>query len=782
MLALLAGAVIFALASWRDPGYARLRLTGAAGAVHRDAAAFAVEAAPFSLIELSVNGRRAASAYVPWNAREVRFEGTPLDDGRNLVAARTTLWYAASQRAHTAVLRVENPSAPLAAGAPGAPSRGPAAQSRDARSLAVGVREQAVAAAFAVQLPSTDRAVAALRKGRIDLPAFVDDVFGAPRLNHTPVAPFFGRARPRFYVAGDTVTVSAASGYRPVALEDLPAFAGDVELANAFTGPTVHVGGSRAADPPRDARRWARDVLRLRVDDYDVVPRGPAPLRDAGGAYVWERPFADARARVTVSLAFAPFSSVDALRRGLGLPVFAFVPHVAARFLAFFHGFVLAVPMFAYLMLSRGRNPRLATVARRLIAVAVAADVFDACISAQPDVDGELGLIAPALRALPPPLMNLLVVPAVVGLVLAGLASSAAHLAPRAHTSAGALVAAAANGVAVAALGFAATVAAGYAARGAVALPLYPVLLGAVLAAGVVAALAALGWWSIAPPARGRGAFTLATLAFAVAVAVPVSLVPSGDWAALAHRAGTAFADPLSPPALAAAFLRSAAPLCPLVFGLILLAGMRPDAAAIGLDRASFVRLVMCSYAVIAGMIVIVPLGFVLAWSTYALLRAPSGEASARDAGAGARTPRERGLAVMPLALAFVIAEMLLLLPSEVRYLAEVRTPFVVLEAAGFAAVVAAQFVLPAFAFAAGSVELAGATGLRKGLAAGAWVVACSLPAWFLRADSLFTAAAVVVLTGIFYAVLGGVAPAADAASPRRGLRRLIPLPRAARG
>jgi hypothetical protein len=781
-LALLLGAVVFVLASWRDPGYARVRLIGGAGSVHRDAAAFAVEAAPFSLIELRVNGRRAASAYVPWNAREVHFERTPLDPGRNLVEARTTLWYAASQRAHTAALGLDNPPARDARRASvRAPAR-TAPPERNGRALALDVREQSVAAAFAVQLPSNDRAVAAMREGRIDLPAFVADVFGAPRFNHRAIAELFSGVRPRLYVARDAVTVSADSGYRPLALEDLPPFAGEVEIANAFTGPAIQVAGGRSAGPQVDARRWAYDVLRLHVVDYTVVPRQPAPERDDGAAYVWNRPFADSRAHVTVSLSFAPFSSVGALRRGLNLPVFAFVPHVAARFLAFFHGFVLAVPMFAYLVLSRGRNRRLATVARRLIAVAVAGDVFDACISAQPDVDGELGLIAPALRALPPALMSLLVVPAVVGLVLAALASSIAHLAARAHSALGVLVADAANAVGVAALGFTAIVTVGYVARNAAALPLYPLLLGMLLAAGLVVLLKALDWWTVAPVGRWRGAFTVVTIAFAVAVAVPFSLVPSGDWAALANRAGTAFADPLSPPALTAAFLRSAAPLCPFVFGLILLGAVRPDTAAAGLEPAAFTRVMMCSYAVLAGVVVVVPVGYVLAWSTFGLLLPrEAGGAAERDAAARDSTQRRRGFAVVPLALAFVLAEVLLLLPSEMRFLSELRTPFAGLEAAGFAAVVVSAFVLPAFTFAVCSERFAGATGLRKGLGLGAWVVACSLPAWFLRSDDLLTAIAVALLTVVFYAVLGRFAAVADAASLRWPLQPKVAVAHYAR-
>jgi hypothetical protein len=772
-IVLLAGAVIFLLVSWRDPGYARLRLAGggAGPAAHRDVVTFAVEAAPFSLIELSVNGRRTASAYVPWNAHEVRFESTALDGGRNVIVARTTLWYAASRRAHTAALRLDNPRPPLASRAHGITERAVplAPRSRNGRSLALDVREQEVAAAFAVQLPRTDRAIAAVRAGRIPLTAFVDEVFDAPRFNRKPIAGFFAGVRPRFYAVADAVTVSADSGYQPLGLEDLPAFAGDVEIANAVTGPRVRVAGSREAGRPADTRRWGYDVLRLSVDDYRVIDRAPVPLRAEGGTYVWERPFADVRPQVEVSLAFAPFSSVDALRRGLNLPVFAFVPHVVARFLAFFHGFVLAVPMFAYLVLSRGRNARFAKVARRLIVVAVAADVFDACISAQPDVDGEILLIVPALRALSPSFLSIFLVPAVIGLVLAVLASSVAHLAARLRSLVGALVSDGANAVSVAALGFVAFAAAGYAAGTVARVPVvYPALIGTALAAGLIAMLVALDWWSIPGREGPRRAFTIATIAFAVAIAVPVSLVPFGVWATIPERAGTAFADPLSPLALSAAFLRSLAPLCPLAFGLLLVAGVRPDAAALGLDRARFARLVLCCYAVLAGVVVLVPVGFVLAWLTYDLLRVRDARLTpGRVPGPLVATPRERGFAAIPLAFAFVLVEVLLLLPSETQHLRELHTPFLVLEAAGFVAVVIASFVMPAFGFAACSEEIAGKTGLRKGWSVGVWAIACSLPAWFLRSDSFTTAVAIVILTGLFYAVLGRVTPSPDAVSPR---------------
>ena len=755
MTLLLACAVTFGLVSSRDPGYARLRLDGgtAKPAAHRDVATFTVQAAPFSLIELSINGRRAASAYVPWNAREVRFERTPLDDGRNVVVARTTLWYAASQRTHAAELRVDNPPQPLAGRARETGARGSVPGFRNGRMLALELRQQEIAAAFAVRLPRSDPAVRALRAARIDLRSFVDDVFGAPRLGREPISDLFTGAHARFEAAGDALNVSAESGFQPVQLEDLPAFAGEVEIANVF-GPTIRVGGSSGADRTADTRRWADDVLRLHAGDYRFVDCAPPPLRREAAGCIWDRPFERARTPVVVSLEFAPFSSIGALRRGLNLPVFAFAPHAAARFLAFFHGFVLAIPMFAYLVLSRGRNPRLAVVARRLIAVAVAADVFDACISAQPDVDGEIRLMIPAMRALPPALVNLFVVPALIGLVLAFVAASLAQLASRARSVAGTIFRDATNAVKIAAVAFVAIAATSYAAGALALLPVvYPALVAAALAAGLLGVLVAVDWWSI-PSAGRRRAFTIATLAFAAAVAVPLSLVQFGAWAAIPERAGTAFADPISPLALTASFLRSLAPLSPLAFALLLIAAVRPDPAALGLEPARIIRLALCCYGVLAGVIVIVPVGFVLAWWTYDLLRARDGRA-ASEPGALVPPARERGHAAIPLALAFVLIDVLLLLPSESRHLRELHTPFVVLEAAGFLAVVVASFVIPAFAFAAWSDELAGKSGLRKGVNVALWVIGCSLPAWLLRSDSFVTAVAVAIVSGLFYAVLG---------------------------
>lgn len=167
-------------------------------------------------------------------------------------------------------------------------------------------------------------------------------------------------------------------------------------------------------------------------------------------------------------------------------------------------------------------------------------------------------------------------------------------------------------------------------------------------------------------------------------------------------------------------------------------------------------------YAAGSTVVVIVPVGFALAWWTSDVLRKPSRDtaaaAGASDRDAVGTTPPARGFHAVPLALAFVFVEIPLLLPSETRFLHQLHTPFVVLEAAGFAGVIIASLVFPAFAFAAYGDEFKGESGLRKGLSAGAWVIACSVPAWFLHADDELTAVAVAVVTCVFYAMLGRVA------------------------
>jgi hypothetical protein len=763
----LTAALLF-LASQRDPGYVRLSVAAATdGGTGHAARTFVVEAAPFSQVELRINGRRVTSAYVPGNARGVRFEDTPLEAGRNDVVAQATLWYAAVRRVHDATLAVDGAArAPAASRPAGRAARSgrvpPRAIHAGLRQLTIDVHFQEAAVGFTVRLARTDPAVISLLNGNAETAAFVDDVFGEPKINHAPLSRFFSGVPVRVREEDGGVTVSAASGYRRPGLEQLPALSGPLEIANADTGARVRIlGDARDSDArggaARTRRAWASDALRLTVADYGVTNAVPAPSRREGPAYVWDGPFRDGRRPVAVALTYAPFSSVTALRRGLNLSVFAFAHPIIARFLAFGHGFLLAIPMFAYLVLARSRTVRLAVSARLLIVVAVAADVFNACISSQPDVNVEVPLIAPALHGLTAPLLTQLVVPSVIGLVLAVIAASVAHLVERAEAPAGVLVFEGARAVSFAAAAYAAVVVVGYTAGAFARVPvLYPVLVGFLLAGVVVGLLRALGWWTI-PDARRRHAFTAATVAGALIVAIPFSLVHYGAWAANPALTATGFASATSPLALATEFVRVLGLLSPFAFGLLLLRAMRADDAGIGMEQ--FARIAFCCYAVdVSGVVVLVPVSFVLAWTTFGWLRGtalagivPAGPPDA----AAARFSRTAWRAVLPLVLGFASIDVALFVWFSAPHLGELHTPFIVLEAVVFVAIAVVSFAVPAIAFRASCENAAGAHALHRAMAAGVWVIACSLPAWFVRLETPGSLIAMVVVTAAFYCSLG---------------------------
>jgi hypothetical protein len=687
----------------------------------------------------------------------VRFDDTPLEPGRSEVVARATLWYAAVRRVHDAAVVVN-----VAAREDRARSGGGQRRTHDAsaRSLMVDVHFQEAAAAFSVRLARSDPAVSALLGGRIETAAFVDDVFGAPRFNHAPLSRFFSGVPARVRAAGNAVTIEAASGYRRPGLEQLPAFAGPLEIANDQNGGRARVlgAGPRGSASPavRDARVWALDTLRLTVADYRVDDPLPGPSVREGATSVWDRPFRDGQRPVSVELTYTPFASITALRRGLNLSVFAFTHPIVARFLALSHGLLLAIPMFAYLVLARTRTTRLAAVARRLIVVAVAADVFNACIASQPDVNVEVPLIAPILRGLTAPVLTQLVVPAVIGLVLAAIAASIAHLIEPAESPAGVVAFEAARAVRVAALVYSAAVVAGYVAGGFAREPvLYPVLVGVLLAAVVVGLLRAAGWWTI-PHARQRRAFTLATLVCALVVAVPFSLVHYGIWASSPALTATGFANATSPLALATEFLRTLAALSPFAFGLILLRGMQSGDA--GLDAERFARIAFCCYAVdVSGVIVLIPISFILAWTTFGRLHqiaAPvMGGTTASDAAVAPLA--HAGRTVLPLALAFAAIDLALYVWGAAPHLGELHTPFIALEAFTLVAAAAVSFVVPAVAFATWCERSSGSPAMRLALTIGAWAIACSLPAWFLRLETVGSFVAMVVVTAAFYLSLG---------------------------
>jgi hypothetical protein len=762
----LTAALLF-VASQRDPGYVRLSVAATSdGGTRHAARTFVVEAAPFSQVELLVNGHRITSAYVPGNARGVRFEDTPLNPGRNDVAARATLWYAAVRRVHDAAVVVDGVASSSrtlrqAQGDIGE-GRGHIGGGTGARQLTLNVRFQEAAAAFTVMLARNDPAAVALRSGRMETAAFVDEIFGEPQFNHAPLSRFFSGVPARFRTSGDRVAISAESGYRHPGLEQLPAFSGALEIANEDTGARASVVGARGAsaapagDAPqrvRDSRVWAKDVLRLVVADYRVDEPMPAPSLQDGAVFAWDRPFRHGQRPVAVALTYTPFASVTALRRGLNLSVFAFVHPIVARFLAIGHGLLLAIPMFAYLVLSKNRTAPLALIARRLIVVAVAADVFNACISSQPDVNVEVPLIAPVLRGLTAPVLTELVVPVLVGLVLAAIAASVAHLIERAETRAGVVATEAARAVSIAAAAYAAVVVVGYGAGWFASAPvLYIVLVGALLAAGMVALLRAVGWWTI-PRARERRAFTVATVVCALVVAVPFSLVHYGAWAANPALTATGFASATSPLALTTEFLRTLALLSPFAFGLFLLRDVRVHDGALGIDAEQFARIALCCYAVdISGVVVLVPVSFILAWATFGSIRRA---VLPGNAPATPMDPAGAGRSALAIAFVFAAIEVALFAWFAAPHLGELHTPFVALEAVVFVAIAVVSFVIPAVALGAWLRPDGDVSAMRRAVLIGAWVIACSLPAWFLRLETDGSLVAMVAVTAAFYLALG---------------------------
>jgi hypothetical protein len=714
----------------------------------------------------------------------------------------------------------------------------------NARSLFVHVRYQQIQAAFAVSLSRTDPTAAALLHGRIDLPPFVDDVFGSSKLNGKPLSSFFTNARPRVYVNEDAVTISGDSGFQRPGLESIPPLTGQLVVENAFSAHDIPAAaltnvlpGTILAD-----RLWSSDVLRLAVEDYRIVDPEPVPFRTEGSTVVWDRPLAEGVRPVTVSIAYSPFTSLAAFRHGLVL-TFAGSQHPIGRFLALAHGLILGIPMLAYLVLSRGRHARFARVARILLVLVVAPDVFNACIWSQPDLNGSIIAFMPALQALKTSLLRDLVAPVFVGLLFGGVFSAVARLL-RARGGAAAVTAyEAATAIGFAAFAYAVLAVLGYTIGAFVHVPaLYPILIDLTFAAVLIAILDSLQWWQIGSGAY-RLPFAVGTVLLAIVIAFPFSLVHYGLWASSPAQAATAFADPGAPFPLATEFLRGFAVICPFAFGLLLIALAKPGSGAVGLDDPQFARIALCCYAVDpTGVVLVIPLSFILAWSTFHwisreppagaadvitrravligdVLTRPNvdhlgdkiagfaddlidakitaadyaakhtaalavldhvGDPAAADLLAVAPNPdsRANGIAAIPIAVVFALIQVLLFLPVEIAHLRELHSPFVLLDVVAFVAVAAGACVIPAYAFGAAYERIRGSTGVHKAVNVAIWAVACSLPAWFLRLDNPASIVVTAVQIAVFYTALGLFFDLAIIRGAMRSRFRLRDVPR----
>lgn len=715
-----------------------------------------------------------------------------------------------------------------------------------ARSLFLHVRYQQIQAAFAVSLSRTDPTAAALLHGRIDLPPFVDDVFGSCTLNGKALSSFFTNARPQLYVTEDAVTIQADSGFQRPGLESVPALAGALVVQNAFTARAVGAADVTNVLPASILadRLWASDVLRLAVEDYRIVDPEPVPFRTEGSTVVWDRPLAEGVRPVSVSIAYAPFASLAAFRHGLVL-TFTASQHAIGRFLALAHGLILGIPMLAYLVLSRERDARFTKIARRLLALAVAPDVFNACIWSQPELDGHIIAALPALEALKTSLLRALVAPVLIGVafgaVFAGIAWLVRRRAPRTGTATAVSEAAGATGKA----GFVYAVLAvlGYIIGAFVHVPaLYPILIDVTFAVLLVAILDSLDWWQIGSGAY-RVPFVAGTVALALVIAFPLSIVHYGLWASSPAQAATAFADPSAPLPLATEFLRGFAVICSFAFGLLLIALAKRGASDVGLDDTQFARIALCCYAVDpTGVVLIVPVSFILAWSTFHwICREPPANAgdiitrravligdvltrpnvdhltdkiasfaddlienkitqaeydakhaaalelldhvedpAAADllAVAPNRDARANAVAAIPIAVVFAVIQVLLFLSVEAAHLRELHSPFVLLDVVAFVAVAAGASVIPAYAFGAAYERIRGNTGMHKAVNVAVWAIACSLPAWFLRLDSAASILVTAVQVAVFFTALGLFFDVAIIKSAMRTRFRLRDVPR----
>jgi hypothetical protein len=682
---------------------------------------------------------------------------------------------------------------------------------RPTRNLSISLRYQELRAILAVTLPRTNGDALSLLRDDRGLPTFVKQYF--PLAIHGPsngaakrdrvrtLDTLFTNALPQINVNEESVTVRADSRYQRPGIGILPTGDGMLWI-EPIQWPAKPL--------------WGRDTLRVDVADYAAADPAPLPVQVIGQSFTWERPYDPDGSRVGIALRAAPTSSMDALKHFLQSSPYQFARHDVARFLAFTHGFYYALPMFAYLVLTRGRG-RLYKAARVFIIVAVASDVFLACRDSQADINVTLKQMLSAHRlSATEGFITELLAPLTMAFALCAIAGAVAAASTVLRDPARTIINEAARAVVGASLLFGTLVIAQYIT----AIAPVPHLTAApmILALVAIGALWAASFFAIAPPGRARVVFIASAVFFVLLFSLPTTIARYGPWQAGGADV-TAFASPTGLLPLATEYFRTILILCPALFGVMLICSVRRGLAWLGLSPQQLGHILLSCYVVdISGVIVIVPIGFLIAWPTYkliirttllperirsrrasvvaeALCSADSTEIagqiatlrskfvegslsrsdfeSARSRGLdelakswNADTanvlgltlesdPWKAGLSTLPIALGFSISHVILFLALGIGLLSGLHPAFYTLLVIAVLLSQALSFLIGGFAFGACYDYLRGRSGTQKAFVVVAWAVLCSAPSWFLRVDSTFTVVALAVEVAIFYTALG---------------------------
>jgi len=622
----------------------------------------------------------------------------------------------------------------------------PATRNARGRSLTLALRYQELRATLVVTVPRSDPSAQALLRDERSLPAFVAHnlpltiagtaagVAGDKRLDT-----LFSNARPEIRVDDEAITVTADSGYQRPGLSVLPTWSGSLWLKPE----------ARASEPAQP--RWWRDRLQISVADYNASEPGPRPLRTFASSFDWEHPYDPDGVPVRITLHYAPTSSIEALQRGMQSSPFAFAPHYIARFLAFTHGFYYALPMFAYLVLGRGRG-RLAPAARVLIAAAVASDVWLACVSAQPDVNVELPEIFPWLNNVRAhKILTQLLSPTACGLGLAAIAATVRLASTALSRNLRIVIREAAGGIVWGSLAFAALALCQWLVSPFQTLPqLYVATVVALLTAATVAVLWRTGLFNIALTARSRSLLFACTTVVVLAFAVPTTVSQYALWTRDAATLDvTLFSSSVGLAPLVTDYLRSVPALCPALFGVLLILSVRPGGGDLGVTTARLGQILFACYAVdISGVIVVIPIAFLLSWPTFRWIVSQRATWS---------EPWTAGHAMLPIGLAFAAAHATIVLALGAREITEFHPAFSALGILGIVAGPAAALAVGGFAFGACFDAIRGRSGPQKARTVACWVALCSLPSWLLRGDAMTTLIVLALELVIFYTILSAV-------------------------